>query len=344
MYRGASTYTVGESRLWYGALNGLLLLSLLWVTSVHGQINIATEWSQQELLIGDQVQWTIIVTHTEDITINGLDYAVLDELDNLEVLKAEQFDKTAEQGYEQTIITLLLTCWEEGVYDIPALPIRYRTAGTTEQTEAAGGRLIVTTLAVEQDSSRLMPIKNIVEEPLVLSDFIPYLVGFLLLVLLVTVAYYLYRRRSQKPPPPVPPRRLSLLDYTLEQLRAVEQRRLWEQGQLKAYYTELTYCLRLYLEQRYSFYALEATTGEVIDQLKARPELPSTPIIELLKKADLVKFAKFKPPNGAHPVAMETVQQFVRATANDTLIVEIHQDGRTNVKKQLPTPSEENDA
>ncbi len=51
----------------------------------------------------------------------------------------------------------------------------------------------------------------------------------------------------------------------LRDLERLMSEKLWEKGEIKAYYTRLTEILRQYLENRFSVYSLEMTTDETLD-------------------------------------------------------------------------------
>ena len=86
-------------------------------------------------------------------------------------------------------------------------------------------------------------------------------------------------------------------------LETLEKKELWQKGEVKAYYSELTDIARNYIEEAIEIPAMESTTSELIQGLRAasvkKKMTLSQEIIEnlerVLKQADLVKFAKSKP-------------------------------------------------
>ena len=78
---------------------------------------------------------------------------------------------------------------------------------------------------------------------------------------------------------------------------------MWQNNQVKEYYSELTEIVRNYIERVLQVPALEKTTDEIIGMLRnfhdANTIQTSKETIkklkELLQEADLVKFAKSKP-------------------------------------------------
>jgi len=86
-------------------------------------------------------------------------------------------------------------------------------------------------------------------------------------------------------------------------LNNLEKKELWQKGEIKAYYSELTDIARNYIEEAIQIPAMESTTSELIEglrqaSLKKKMALSKETIENLeqvLRQADLVKFAKSKP-------------------------------------------------
>ena len=89
----------------------------------------------------------------------------------------------------------------------------------------------------------------------------------------------------------------------------LQNRKLWQNGKYKQYYTALTSIIRVYISERWSISALEYTTDEIIEAL-ADVDIPRDSrmaLVVLLRTADMVKFAK------AEPEAAENEENYLRA-------------------------------
>jgi hypothetical protein len=83
----------------------------------------------------------------------------------------------------------------------------------------------------------------------------------------------------------------------------LEKKELWQHGEVKAYYSELTDIVRNYIEEAIDIPAMESTTSELIEGLKTASQKKKMKLSKetidslfvVLKQADLVKFAKSKP-------------------------------------------------
>ena len=308
------------------------------------QSNIATTLDKPAILIGDHAILSIVVTYPAGGSVEDIDYSVLDELENFEVLNAEQQEKEGDNGSQQTLINLSFTCWEAGTYDIPPIPISLKDqTGKLQQSQSTAASIQVATIPVEQDSVKLMPIKGIIDEPLNMRDLVPYLIGLLLLLGIGIAAYFMLRKKDKIPVLP-PPTLLSAHDFSMKQLQQLESDKLWQKGAIKQYHSRLTHILREYLYYRYDINALEQTTDEISVALKEKQLIPSLldQLEPLLQTADLVKFAKAEPPATFHTEAMEQVKAFVQETKTEELQVAIAHDGQIS-KYVPPLPSEELD-
>ena len=105
---------------------------------------------------------------------------------------------------------------------------------------------------------------------------------------------------------------------TLLALEALQQKKLWEQDRTKDYYIELTDILRSYIEERYGIPALEQTTDELLAglRLSSMPTAPREQLAQLLRLADMVKFAKWKALPTENEQVMASAIRLVQETAD----------------------------
>ncbi|MEZ5049976.1 MAG: hypothetical protein R2766_10040 [Saprospiraceae bacterium] len=100
----------------------------------------------------------------------------------------------------------------------------------------------------------------------------------------------------------------------------MNNKQLWQRGEIKEYQSELTHVIRQYLEDRYDVNALEMTTNEILKSLSKKDfeAIYNEDLREILTVADLVKFAKATPEENIHQKFMDKSVDFV----NNTKIVE----------------------
>lgn len=267
------------------------------------------------LTIGDQVWLRILISAPTGTEILAIDASPLRTNKQLEVLETQPPTTTARSPELLLEQRFRLTTFDTGYVRIPALPVVYRLNGQTDTTFTPDIPLRVSSILVTK-GSELQPIKDIVVEPRNWTDWWPVYLALLVFALAVS-AYMAWRRWQQvqvptPPPPPVPPH-----TRALARLHELERQQLWQRGEVKRYQSELTHILRQYLEERFRLPALESTTREIEREIERRELLPATDrakLGELLRMADMVKFAKAEPPADFHAYALQEVRHFVERT------------------------------
>lgn len=272
-----------------------------------------------EILIGDEVTMTIRLAYPPGYRLKNIGLALLDQLDSIEVkniARADTASRTPLVNVEQKII---LTSFEEGVYEIPPIPINFsRQSGEPLSLQTPGLQLTVNTISINPtDSIGLQPIKDIIQEPLKLQDILPYLgilTGLIALGLLIWFLLNKNKLKSQKEipmAPPQPPHELAE-----QRIAALRSQQYLEKGAYKTYQTQISYILREYLEGRYRIAALEATTFDLLKKLPGvnLPEGWFAVVRQLLQDADMVKFAKAEFPIDFHQKSLEQLATFVKAS------------------------------
>lgn len=108
---------------------------------------------------------------------------------------------------------------------------------------------------------------------------------------------------------------LSPYERAINALIILKEKKLWEKGQEKEYFTDLTDILRTYLEQRFGINAMEMTTRQIISTLNNSDVRDKKDYIrEILNVADFVKFAKVRPLPSDNIKAFDNAMKFVEET------------------------------
>ena len=108
-------------------------------------------------------------------------------------------------------------------------------------------------------------------------------------------------------------------EVALEKLDAIKEKKIWQQGQIKLFYTQLTDVIREYLSRAYSINAMEMTTDEIVALVKKNKDLDEIRIVlkEMLELSDLVKFAKFVPLENENEKAVLDAFMIVEKTTKE---------------------------
>ena len=141
---------------------------------------------------------------------------------------------------------------------------------------------------------------------------------FLLILLAVLLAWIIVRYIDNKPiiriikvKPKLPPHVVALNE--MERIKGDASWRTSDSS--KEFYTALTDALRVYMNERFGFNAMEMTTEEIVSQLLQIKDKESVKEVrELLETSDLVKFAKFNPPMNENDRNLVCAVDFVNET------------------------------
>jgi hypothetical protein len=164
----------------------------------------------------------------------------------------------------------------------------------------------------------IKPIKAPLKVDYKLNEFTWWIVGLVLLLIALIGGFIWYRRYKNKPAPVVarPRPKEPAHIWANKELKKLEGEKLWQSDKVKEYHSKLTDILRLYLEFRFNYYAMEATTEEIIAEVNKR-EISmdaSAKLQETLRLADFVKFAKMNPAPDQNTKSMQSALDFVEMT------------------------------
>lgn len=296
----------------------LILCSLSLGLPLFAQLQVTAALDSTRILIGDQVRLTYTIRQPNGATIQPPDYrAALDSLEKVELLQVEKLDTVRIADPMLLRQSLLLTSFDSGAYAIPGILFQSRVGGTMVSGRANTVYLSVSPVAL--DTIALAPIKDIMEEPLKMSDWLPYVLyplgGLLLFVLVV----FLIRKFTRKEEVPPVEQKIWIPAHVtaLGKLSDLEKGRIWQSGEIKVYYSQISQIVREYMENRFGFNALESVTHEIAPELQKQEEVPPSlqaDVMSMLETADMVKFAKWQPSEEKHLKVLEVAKGFVEQT------------------------------
>ena len=139
---------------------------------------------------------------------------------------------------------------------------------------------------------------------MVYDDFKPYLIWVFLALLLIGLLIYYFKTRKKPEIKEIDTvNTLPPFEEALEKLQELDNKLLWQNNEIKKYYSELTEIIRVFIEKELEIPALEITTFELVSLLSDYNNPKNINITKetvrkldaLLQEADLVKFAKSTP-------------------------------------------------
>ncbi|MCH2084010.1 MAG: RDD family protein [Saprospiraceae bacterium] len=303
----------------YKVLISVFTATLL-MCSLKAQLSVSAELDSTNILIGDQVRLHLLINHLPDVKIQRIDLSGLQSVEEIEVLDIQRLDTINSKDEFLLEQWFTLTSFDSGAHWVPPIPVEYVYKGQNGKAETNQLPLIVRPFPIESDTSQLAPIKPIIEEPLKFEDFMWYLIGILLVGGLIGFLIYQSRRKNEEEEEEIIEIKRPAHEIAIDKLGRLKAAKLWQQGKIKDFHSELTYILREYLENRYEVQALESTTYE-IKQALGKLDIPEDyrmQIQQLLQTADMVKFAKAEPPVEMHADALSKTESFIDSTKRST--------------------------
>jgi len=177
---------------------------------------------------------------------------------------------------------------------------------------------------VPDDVQATQDLKPVMNPPFILWDYVWWFFWLQVAVTVITVStlVYLHYRKKRKDKAvggaSVEPENILPAHVTaLRALEALAEKKLWESGQYKQYHTELSEILRRYIEERFKVAAMESTTDEIMQELvelTMSQRSSYNNLREVLKMADLVKFAKYEPLPDENQLVYMNSRLFVEQT------------------------------
>jgi len=107
-------------------------------------------------------------------------------------------------------------------------------------------------------------------------------------------------------------------EVALEKLDAIKEQKVWQQGEEKRYYSDLTDVLREYIAGRYEVSSQQQTSGEIVAGLEKKMQGEQKnlwqQLRQMLQLADLVKFAKWRSTPDENEQMLDFSYSFVKET------------------------------
>ena len=214
----------------------------------------------------------------------------------------------------------IVSRYDSGLAQFPPVDFSVTLPGDTAPRTVSTNPVALTVRTVPVDTSKeIRDLKPPLSIPVSLAEILMYAGGAILVAALAYFGWRYWKRRKARRaglagayvPPPRPAHEIAF-----EQLALLKEKRLWQQGHIKQYYSEATEIFRRYLENRYTLQAMEETTDEILLGLRKLrfPDAMLGTADRILRRADLVKFAKFEPGIADHEEMITVIHDFVDKT------------------------------
>lgn len=271
--------------------------------------------------IGDRFTYTIEV---EKDLVQSLFFPDFRQLQNdrYELIEDMPVDTLEREGRRLKLRKrYLLAAFQEGIHEVVP-QVMYADKNIVDTLSAPDTlTFMVSTFQIDSTSHTIFDIKPQKTLRFKMGEITGYLMWGVIAVIVILLLLYIAKRVLAhygknfgdlfKPVPPLPPHEQAFKD--LEQLR---EQHLWQEGKHKEYYSALTDILRTYVDGHFGVGAMEMTSDEIIDAMRGveLPQKAAMDLTQILRDADLVKFAKATPEAEENEAAFHAAWDFVEQT------------------------------
>ncbi|MFC7356067.1 DUF4381 family protein [Jejudonia soesokkakensis] len=274
---------------------------------------VSSSIDSTSIKIGAEAKFTV------EVTADSTDLVIFPEGQTflpLEVIESYKVDTTYEESKYRLIKKYGLTQFDSGRYTIPKQKIYINE----KIFETDSFSLEVRDVIVDTTKQKMFDIKPAIEVDSPPFDYIQLLYWLVpLLLLAVLVGYLLFRRkkikeaREEKLPP---------YEEAITALHQLDNSELLKHHKSKEYYSQLTDIVKRYLDREVDDTVLEKTTDELIERLQLLKDGGSfdfdaeniRELQQILRRADLVKFAKMQQEEGQARADRNTIEEIINET------------------------------
>ena len=272
----------------------LYILFFLISTSLFAQ-KVTTAIDVTKNKIGAEFKLTL---KTDVDTLSKVKFPEAKSFGALEVIQSYKMDTVKKGARYELIKKYGLTQFDSGQYLIPRIPVVIN--GKPIFSDSI--KVEVNAVKVDTLKQKMYDIKDIAQVESPIGNWWIYV---LILLAIAVLGFFIYKyiKKRQSEPKVEEVVYKSPIEKATTLLQQLEKKELWQKGEIKHYYSELTDIARNYIEEEIHIPAMESTTSELIEGLRKASKQKklklSNETVEnlekVLKQADLVKFAKVKP-------------------------------------------------
>ncbi len=290
---------------------GFLLLFFLFPIISQAQVSSAVDTTS--IRIGEEIIYSI------QVEANETDLVLFPEgptFNPLEVIESYTVDTLRNQDKINLIKKYGLTQFDSGAYTIPAqrVVINNKPFNTDSVTIAVANVVVDTT---KQKMYHIKPALEVAAPPFAFSKVLAWLVVLLFLAGIVGLLLFRRKKKRREAKQQLPP-----YEEALEALKILDNSHFLKNDNSKKYYSALTEIIKKYLHREVDDSALESTTNELIERLyllrdSGNFEFDTDTIKKLdsiLKRADLIKFAKMKEQEGQAKADRSIIEEIINET------------------------------
>lgn len=297
-----------------------LLLIIISFVNTHlwaQKITVNAKLDSTVIWIGSQAHLTFEVSQqpTQKVSMPVFLDTIVGGLELVEPVKIDTLK--SQDGHIQVAQHYLVTAFKDSLLYIPPFP--FVLNGDTVWSKSLSLK-VVQPFKIDTASKKIADIKPVFNPKFDWLSLFKTILIVLLILALLALLFILYKNYFKKKPI-LTENEIKLLQpayvVALNQLDKIKQEKIWQHGRYKEYHTELTDVIREYIERTFNINSMEMTSEEILEHLRIlRMEQKPTflGLQQILKLADLVKFAKWNAAPDEHELSLMNAYLFVNQT------------------------------
>ena len=303
-----------KAKILFLELTRNLFMLFLFFKVCLSQAQVSSSIDTTQIRIGEEIIYSI------QVEVDSTALVLFPEgqsFNPLEVIDSYDIDTTRLQDKIRLIKKYGLTQFDSGSYTLPS----QRVVINNKSFNTDSVNLEVFNVLVDTTKQKMFHIKPAfeVEEPGFDFEKLLYWIAPILLIIGI-VAFLFFRRRKRKKTESA--KQLPPYEEAIEALKVLDHSNFLENDNSKSYYSSLTEILKRYIGREVDDAALESTSNELIDRLILHKDAGSfdfdtetiNKIDKILKRADLIKFAKMKELEGQAKTDRTVVEDIINET------------------------------
>jgi hypothetical protein len=307
-----------------------ILIFILSAFFVPAQVDVHAFLDSSKIRIGEQVKLNLYVTYDANQKNLNINWPTIGDTltGKVEVISTSAIDTTIPDKNRPSLIQqhqqILISAYDSGYFQIPPFTFTLNN-DTSNVLNTRSFILEVHTIPTDTSLAKVKDIKPVLNEPFNWKWYLLHIWVGIGIIALGIAAWLIIRYRKKKmqnrivePPKPKIPAHIT----ALESLEKIKSEKVWREGKVKEYYSQISDTIRLYIEERFNVFALESTTDEIMSAFRSQviDSESKDKLQQMLQLADLVKFAKMIPIEMEHEMTLDNAFDFVNGTKREEVV------------------------
>lgn len=280
--------------------------------TVNARIDSTTMW------IGSQTKLSFEVSQqpNQKVAFPLFSDTIVGGLDIVETLKPDTVK--SQDGHVLISHNYVVTAFEDSLLYIPPYP--FVVNGDTVWSKSLSLK-VVQPFQIDTASHQIADIKPVMNPKMNWKQFFLNMLIVALIFALIVLVYLLVQKLRKRKnaegenvskEPALPP-----YEMALSKLNKLREEKMWQHNRSKEYHTELTEIIREYVNRTFDIPCMEMTSEEILqnlNHLRFENSDAYAKLKQILRLADLVKFAKWHALPDEHELSLKNSFEFIEMT------------------------------